>query len=173
MPVPLIFQTIEQSGLSTWIRETDSLFGFYFILALHTVGLALLVGANTFVDLRILGFGSALPLKPLKRYFSIMWWGFAINAVSGVFLIIAYPTKAFTNPMFYIKLSCIAAAVIIMQKTKTRVFGDTSLSDSAMAAKGTVLAVCSLALWVAALTTGRLLAYTYTYLFYGHLAPGG
>jgi uncharacterized protein DUF6644 len=173
MPVPLIFQTIEQTGLSTWIRETDSLFGFYFILALHTVGLALLVGANTFVDLRILGFGSDLPLKPLKRYFSIMWWGFAINAISGVFLIIAYPTKAFTNPMFYIKLSCIAAAVVIMQMTKTRVFGDTSLSDKAMAAKGTTLAVCSLALWVASLTTGRLLAYTYTYLFYGHLAPGG
>jgi hypothetical protein len=173
LPVPEIFNTIEHTGLSTWIRETDSLFGFYFILAFHTVGLAMLVGPNTLVDLRILGFGSDLPLKPLRRYFPIMWWGFWINAISGVFLLIAYPTKAFTNPMFYVKLSCIALAVTVMQKTKTRVFGDLSLSDAAMAAKGTTLAMVSLALWVGALTTGRLLAYTYTYLFYGHLAPGG
>lgn len=173
MAVPVLFDAIERSGLSSWIRETDSLFGFYFILAFHTVGLAMLVGANTVVDLRILGFGSNLPLKPLRRYFSVMWLGFWINAISGVFLLIAYPTKAFTNPMFYLKLSCIAIAVVVMQKTKTRVFADLSLSDAAMAAKGTALAKWSLAMWILALTTGRLLAYTYTYLFYGRLAPGG
>ena len=161
------------SHLSTWIRETDSLFGFYFILAVHTVGLALLVGANTLVDLRILGVGRALPLKPLKRFFSIMWLGFWINAISGVFLLIAYPTKAFTNPMFYVKLSCIALGVIVMQKMKKRVFEDSSLSETAMLAKGRMLAVYSLVMWTAAIGTGRLLAYTYTYLFYGHYAPGG
>ena len=173
MVVPQIFDTIERSGLSTWIRETDSLFGFYFILAFHTVGLALLAGGNMLVDLRILGFASNLPLKPFKRYFSIMWLGFWINAISGVFLLIAYPTKSFTNPMFYMKLGCIAVAMIVLQKTKTRVFGDLSLSDSLMAARGTSLAKWSLVLWIGAMTTGRMLAYTYSYLFYGHLAPGG
>jgi hypothetical protein len=171
--VPQIFDVIEHSGISTWIRETDSLFGFYFILAFHTVGLAMLVGANTLVDLRILGFGSALPLRPFKKYFPIMWWGFWINCISGIFLLIAYPTKAFTNPMFYLKLLCIAAGVVVMQRIRTRVFTDSGLADREMATRGATLAKWSVAIWVFAIVSGRLLAYTYTYLFYGRLAPGG
>ena len=33
-----------------------------------------------------------------------MWAGFWINALSGILLLIAYPTKALTNPLFYAKL---------------------------------------------------------------------
>jgi len=44
LALPEIFNTIEQSAISVWIRDTDSLFGFYFILLFHTIGLALLVG---------------------------------------------------------------------------------------------------------------------------------
>ena len=54
MAVPEFFGAIERSGLSTWIRESPSLFAFYFILLLHTVGLSLVVGANVVVDLRTL-----------------------------------------------------------------------------------------------------------------------
>jgi hypothetical protein len=167
--VPEFFQAIEQSGLSTWLRESDSVFAFYFILLCHTLGLAMLVGANAVVDLRLLGVPSDLPLRPLKKLFAIMWLGFAINAISGVFLVIAFPTKAFTNPDFYIKLTFIALAVITMQRIKGRVFGDSSLSDAAMVIKGKTLAKLSLALWIGAITAGRLLAYTYTYRLYGEL----
>ena len=52
---------------------------------------------------------SDLPLKSFKPFFSVMWLGFGINAISGVFLLIAYPTKAFTNPVFYLKLLLIAS----------------------------------------------------------------
>ena len=169
MIVPEFFQTIEQSGLSTWLRESDSVFAFYFILLCHTLGLALLVGANTVVDLRLLGVASDLPLKPLRKLFFIMWLGFGINAVSGVFLVIAFPTKAFTNPDFYIKLTFIALAVITMQRTKRHVFGDASLSEAAMMVRGRAMAKLSLGLWIGAITAGRLLAYTYTYRLYGEL----
>ena len=167
MAVPEFLNTIEQSGLSTWIRESDSLFAYYFILLCHTLGLALLVGANTVVDLRLLGVASDLPLKPLERLFSIMWWGFGINATSGVFLLIAYPTKAFTNPIFYIKLSLIALAVITMQRIKNRVFVNVSLSEATRVARGKMMAKLSLGLWIGAITAGRLLAYTYTYRLFG------
>ena len=167
MAVPELFNTIEQSGLSSWIRHTDSVFGFYFILLFHTLGLALVVGANTVVDLRILGVVSDLPLKPLKQLFGIMWTGFGINATTGILLLIAYPTKALTNPVFYVKLLVIALAVITMQRIKTRVFDDASLSEAAMIAKGKTMAKWSLVLWIGAITAGRLLAYTFTYLIYG------
>jgi len=38
------------------------------------------------------------------------------------------------------------------------------LSEAAMMANGRVFAICSLIFWVAAVTAGRLLAYTYTVL---------
>jgi hypothetical protein len=167
LSVPPIFNTIEQSSLSTWIRESDSLFGFYFILLLHTIGLSMLVGANTIVDLRILGVAYDVPLRSLKSLFTLMWMGFVLNATTGIFLLIGYPTKALTNPMFYIKLIVIASGLITAKRIKNRVFDDASLTEEKMVAKGKTMAKWSLVLWIGAITAGRLLAYTYTHISYG------
>ena len=100
LALPLFLRSIEESTFSTWMRESESPFVFYFVLLFHTFGLALLVGANALVDLRLLGFSPSIPLAPLKRFFRIMWIGFGINATTGVLLLISYPTKALTNPVF-------------------------------------------------------------------------
>ena len=47
---------------------------------------------------------------------------------------------------------------------ESRVFADSSLNEAGMMAKGRTFAVWSLMFWVAAVTAGRLLAYTYTVL---------
>lgn len=164
MALPLFLRTIEGTSFSTWMRESESPFGFYFILFVHTVGLALLVGANAVIDLRLLGVAREIPLSPLKRFFGVMWLGFWINVTSGILLLFAYPTKSLTNPDFYIKLTCIGFAVWIMYRMKRRVFDDPVLDDTAMMEKGATLAKWSLCLWVGAITAGRLLAYTYRYV---------
>lgn len=164
LALPLFLQTIEQTGLSTWMRETESPFGFYFVLLFHTFGLALLVGANAVVDLRLLGIGREIPIAPLKRLFTVMWTGFWINAASGTLLVIAYPTKSLTNPDFYVKLTFIGFAVWTMHRLKTQVFDGSNLSEPGMMASGAALAKWSLLLWVGAITAGRLLAYTYRHL---------
>ncbi len=164
MAPPLFLQAIEDTGFSTWLRESESPFAFYFILLFHTFGLAILVGANLIVDLRVLGVARAMPLAPLKRLFPIMWMGFAMNAVTGILLVIAYPTKSLTNLDFYVKLTVIGMALWVMQRLYSRVFEDPSLSEAEMTARGTTLAKWSLFLWFGAITAGRLLAYTYKYL---------
>ena len=111
LALPLFLQTIEETGLSTWLRESESPFAFYFILLFHTFGLALLVGANVVVDLRLLGIARGIPLAPLQRLFRIMWIGFSINAVTGILLVVAYPTKSLTNWDFYLKLGVIGLAI--------------------------------------------------------------
>jgi hypothetical protein len=169
LAVPEIFNTIEQTALSTWLRESTSVFGFYFILLFHTIGMSLVVGASAVVDLRILGIASALPLKPLKRLFAIMWVGLAINVTTGLFLLTAYPTKALTNPDFYIKLSFIGLAVFTMRKMSIKVFDDASLDEMAMIAKGRAMAAWSLVFWIGAVSAGRLLSETSKYVLYGHL----
>jgi hypothetical protein len=169
LTVPLIFNTIEQTALSSWLRESTSVFGFYFILLFHTIGMSLVVGASAVVDLRILGIASALPLKPLKRLFTIMWVGLALNVTTGLFLLTAYPTKALTNPDFYIKLSFIGLAVFTMRKMSIQVFDDSSLDEMAMIARGKTMAALSLVFWVGAVSAGRLLSETSKYVLYGHL----
>jgi hypothetical protein len=169
LAVPEIFNTIEQTALSTWLRESTSVFGFYFILLFHTIGMSLVVGASAVVDLRILGIASALPLKPLKRLFAIMWVGLAINVTTGLFLLTAYPTKALTNPDFYIKLSFIGLAVFTMRRMSIKVFDDASLDEIAMIAKGRAMAAWSLVFWIGAVSAGRLLSETSKYVLYGHL----
>jgi hypothetical protein len=159
-----IFKAIEETGLSIWIRESSSVFSFWFILSLHAIGMGLLVGASVLIGLRILGFAPDLPLAPLKRFYRFIWVGFWIQVVSGILLLIGYPTKSLTNPLFYVKLTLIGFAIASMQMLRNRVFADSSLSEAAMMAKGRVAAICSLIFWVGVVTAGRLLAYTYTVL---------
>src|ERR1700676_1885146 len=153
----MFLQAIEDTGFSTWLRESESPFAFYFILLFHTFGLALLVGANAVVDLRLLGVARSIPLAPLKRLFRIMWIGFATNGLTGILLGFAYPTKTLRNWGFYAKLTVIGFAVWVMQKQKKQVFDDASLNESDMMARGASLAKWSLVLWFSAITAGRLL----------------
>jgi len=166
LALPLFLRSIEESGFSTWLRESESPLGFYFVLLFHTFGLALLVGANALVDLRLLGFSASIPLAPLKRFFPIMWTGFGINAATGVLLLISYPTKALTNPVFYTKLIMIGFAIWILTKLQKQVFADITATEAAMMARGATLAKWSLALWIGAISAGRLLAYTFKYILY-------
>ena len=158
------FVWLEATFLSTWIRESTSVWAFPAILSLHTIGMGFAAGVNAAVDLRILGFAPSVPLLELRRFLPIMWAGFWINAVSGVLLLIAYPTKAFTNPVFYVKLSFIALALVGVRVMERSVFGDASLDWRPATRKCRWLAIASLVCWTGAITAGRLLAYTYSHL---------
>jgi hypothetical protein len=156
------FVWIEATSFSAWLRESPSLWVFPFILILHTVGLAFFVGANVAWDVRVLGFSLGIPLDALRRYFLVMWAGFWINAVSGVLLLIAYPTKALTNPLFYVKLTLIGFGIVLALRIRREVEGVRSESDAPRVAR--TLAAASLVCWVAVIFAGRLLAYTCTRL---------
>ena len=47
---------LEQSGFSTWIRESPSVWAYPTVLFMHTLGLGFLVGGSMVLDLRALGF---------------------------------------------------------------------------------------------------------------------
>jgi hypothetical protein len=159
--VAFYLYTIEHSALSTWLRESPSLLVFPTILIFHTLGMAFLAGTNVAIDLRILGVASEMRIAPLARFFPLMWSGFWANAVSGVALLIAYPTKALTNPVFYLKLSFIALGVITTVVIKQRVFQDPGVDHRAVPRNWKVLAATSLLLWTGAIVAGRLLPHTY------------
>jgi uncharacterized oligopeptide transporter (OPT) family protein len=157
------FTWLESTALSRWLVESTSVFAFPLVLALHTIGLALLVGLNAALDFRVLGVAPHIPVTAFGRFLPVMWAGFWLNAVSGVLLLVAYPTKALTNPVFYLKLGLIGVATAILLAVKRRLL----LSERTPASRpGRVklLALVSLVCWAGAITAGRLLAYTYNRL---------
>jgi hypothetical protein len=151
------FAAIEATPLSVWIRETPSILGFQAILTLHTLGMAFLAGIAALIDLRILGAARAVPLAPLRRFLPIAWTALALSTVSGVLLLIGYPTKALTNPLFYLKLALVSLGLFTLVRIRRTV-----LVDNPAPAKA--LAIFSLAAWAGVIAGGRFLAYTYTHL---------
>ena len=156
---------IEQSGLSVWVREASTLWAFPFVLFLHTLGLGIVAGLSVALHLWILTFAGRHPPVPLQSLYPFIWTGFAINLVSGVLLLIAYPTKALTDPVFYIKLGLIVAALAHLQWVRRNVLVG-AMPGRPLNASVPVraLSAVSIALWAGAVLTGRLLAYTYNYM---------
>jgi hypothetical protein len=157
-----LFATIERSALSTWIRESLSIFAFPGILTLHTLGLACLAGPLAAIDLRLLGVARRLPIAPLQRFFQVAWCGFWVSAATGVALVIAYPAKALTNPLFFVKLLCVELA--LWASRRVEIIVRAAAPTTTEIASGRLPAAASLLLWTAAIVSGRLLAYTYTRL---------
>jgi hypothetical protein len=155
---------LEATWISTWVRESITVFGFPMILAYHTIGMGFVAGLSSAVDLRILGVARNVPLFELKRFLPVAWIGFWLNAASGVLLLIGYPTKALTNPVFYIKLVCVALAVVILRAITKSLFQDPMLDFGKIPKRDRWLARGSLFCWAGAIFAGRLLAYTYTRL---------
>jgi len=162
-----IFAWIESSALSEWIRGSECICAFPAIVTLHNIGLVFLAGGGIVIDLRLIGFARDMPLKPMGRFLPVLWLAFAVNATTGVLLLIAYPTKALTNPLFYIKLSVLALAVALVYRIASTVLRAPEIDRGPLAANAKVLAAVSLATWIALIAAGRFLAYTHKWELLG------
>ena len=149
---------LETTFLGTWVRESPSLWAYPTVLFCHSVGLAALVGINTAVDLRVLGFARHIPLKPLARMFPVMWMGFGVNLVSGILLFLASASTLSITPVFYVKMLFVTAAVVTLWLMDKRVFS-AGVDEDTLPIQGKVLAVASLSFWTLAIVAGRLVAY--------------
>ena len=157
---------IENSALSEGIRGSDSLFAFPGIITVHAVGLGFLAGGSAAIDLRILGFAPGVSLRAMGRFLPLLWLAFAANAMSGTLLLIAYPTKALTNPLFYVKLCLVALAMGLVYRIGSTLLRNPG-GDQPVTAPPRILALASLAVWAALILAGRLLAYTHTWELLG------
>jgi hypothetical protein len=93
----------------------------------------------------------------------VIWIAFAFAVVSGLLLVLTYPLKNLTNPLFYFKLACVAAGLWLLVWLDRRVL--LAPAGSRASTVGVRLfALTSIGVWAAAITSGRFLAYTCTRL---------
>jgi hypothetical protein len=158
---------IETSSLSEWVRGSDCVCAFPTIVTLHNIGMAFLAGGSVAIDLRIIGYAPGMPLEAMGRFVPFLWLAFATNAVTGILLLLAYPTKALTNPLFYFKVCLIALAVWLVYRIANGVLRAPEADQKVLAAKAKVLAIASLAVWASLVASGRYLAYTHKWEMLG------
>ena len=146
---------IEQTLFSTWVREEP--FVFPFVLAIHSLGMGLSAGIGIAMSLRLLGVAPGISLTALLPLKALVWIGLIANTLSGFVLLIAYPAKALTNPVFYIKLILLGVALWIMVQQM-------GMIAAASARNAKSLAIAAIVCWIGVIFAGRFLAYTHTVL---------
>jgi hypothetical protein len=150
--------TLDNLGLSTWVRESPSKLAYPTILWLHVMGMGVVVGISAMISLRLLGISPKTPVQPLERLYPLVWFGFWVNAATGTALLLASASKRLVDPTFYVKMIFIFAGVALLQLTRNRVFRKLG-PDGALPESAKILAWAALICWFGAITAGRLLAY--------------
>jgi hypothetical protein len=153
------FDFLEQLSLSEWVRESGTIWAFPTILFLHTFGMAIVAGGSAMIDLMVLGFWPAVPIKPFGRMFPLLWIAFGLNAVTGTLLLLADATAKLTTLDFYIKMVLVFAGLFVLIQMRRQIFQNPKLDEVPLSGSAKTLAWASLVCWFGAITAGRLLAY--------------
>lgn len=151
------FEQLQNSAFTDWFLGSESIWMYPTVLTLHTMGLAVLVGASVILHLRVLGVGAAVPLARLRLLYSLIWPAFFLNLASGLVLFVTQAADRVAQPLFYMKLSSIALALWMGQTARRRVFDRPDAE--VMPRSSARMAVGALMLWCVAILTGRLMAY--------------
>lgn len=154
-----LLAALQDSTFSTWLRESTSVWAYPTVLTLHTVGLAVLVGVNTAFDLRLLGLGRGVPLDAIEKWFPAMWVGFWINAITGAMLFAIDPITKGMTVLFASKLALVAVGVILIVVMRRAVYRPHIAPTPQVSFSAKSCAVLSLFVWIAAMATGRFMAY--------------
>ena len=154
---------IQNSQLGKHLADWLSQSAFPPIITGHSVGMALLVGLQGIINLRVLGLGRGLPIPALRRFMKYVWIGFWINLCTGVMLFLISPDKFFNNTLFRFKLGFIVAGLLLgalLNATLLGIGDEFGKPNAAAPTRAKALAVLSLACWVSAIVAGRYLAYS-------------
>ena len=152
------FRGLQDSAFTDWFLGSPSIWAYPTVLTLHTVGMAILVGASFVVNLRILQIGSAIPPHRLRPLYRFVWIGFAVNLLSGVVLFVTQAADRVADPVFGVKMASIALALGFGLWVKRRAI-DPPDAPHMTDARSRALAAAALGLWTVAIVAGRLMAY--------------
>lgn len=151
---------IEKSELALTMRE--SLWMYPIVEIVHIVGFVILVGTVLSFDVRLLGLSRKIEIKTLARHL-LPWSVGSIGLVvpAGLLMFSAHATEFARNPAFLLKLTLIALAAINAAAFHFGPYRSVEFWNRNIATpiQAKVFASVSLALWLAIIVCGRLLAY--------------
>jgi hypothetical protein len=153
------FFWVEGLGLSTFVRESNSIWGFPMFLFMHTLGLSIVAGGSAVISFALLGiWPRGARVSPLDRLYPLIWIAFLINLFTGVGLLMADMQVRAYNPDFWIKIALVIAGVVVLIRIRRQVLRNPQV-DTVRPPATRMLAWASLFCWFGAIVAGRLIAY--------------
>lgn len=129
--------------------------------AVHIMGIGALFGSILALDLRLLGAFRAVPARPLARALPrVAASGLVVAIIAGFALFSVDPFEYAKNDAFLIKLALVttgAGHAIFVHRTPA--WRKLTRGDAAVPSALRAHAALSIAIWMAAILAGRLIAY--------------
>ena len=162
-PIRDVCQWIGESAIGRGILE--SVWIFPIIEGLHLLGIALSVGVLCWLDFRLIGlaFRDQPVSKVWKQVVPMAGVGFALMFITGGLLFWAEAITAYDSVHFWIKLGLILLAGLnagyfeLVTRRTIQVWD----CDPIPPLKVRIAGLASLVLWIAVITTGRTMAYSF------------
>lgn len=146
-----VLEALGTSALAQGLRF--SRWSYAAVNTTHVLGIALLVGAIVPFDLRLLGLWRSVEVAPLARIlFPVAGAGLVLAVSAGALLFIVRPNEYAALDLFALKLSLIALGGL-QALAFARGIGEASLL------RQRIVGATSLAIWLAVLVSGRMLAF--------------
>lgn len=129
-----------------------------FLMDLHFIGLALIIGTIGALDLRILGFAKQMPIACLHKFVPWALLGLGINVTTGMMVLIGMPVYYAFDAALWFKILALMllglnAAAFYLTNAFTGIEHVKAGQDAAMSAK--LIAATSLCLWFTVIMLGR------------------
>jgi hypothetical protein len=142
------------------------------IQSLHITGIGIAVGSALMMTLRLLGWvGTDQTLLESQRRFG-PWLTAALYLLlaSGALLIIAEPIRELITFSFWLKMTCVAAMVVMFAAFQASVRKHGQHWEQTLSKRRAirVAAMLTFVLWGCIIILGRLIAYDH---IWGHLSP--
>jgi hypothetical protein len=151
-------EQLEASDFSHWVSV--SMAGFPTLIALHSVGMAVMVGLSLMVTLRLHRVITGFRLELIPRLLQVAAWGFLLNLVTGLGIFITRGPEYLASAMFLCKMLLVAVGAALTFWLGRQLGLRPSMTEQP-AIRGVAKRVSLLATvaWFGAVIAGRLIAY--------------
>jgi hypothetical protein len=154
---PLFF-AFQESALGEVMRS--SLVLYPIVAILHIMGFAVLVGSIVSLDLRLLGLGRGIPIRPMARLvLPLARTAFAVALTTGFLLFSADAAHVVGNPAFQAKMLLLLTALVTVVAAHAGPWRKLASWGDEVPGGAKVTATLSLGLWLSVVLCGRLIAY--------------
>ena len=154
-------------AIQTWLGGTalapvvrDSVWAKALLESSHILADALILFSGGMISARFLA--RAPVAETVRRFAPWLWSAFAVAAITGVILLTGAGRRGLDNPMFQIKLSLLAGAVLMTAAIQLSLSRSPTFLEAAPGRRmaGALVGPLCFLLWLATVFAGRLLAYS-------------
>ncbi len=153
-----IINLLENNAIAEVVRS--SLWAYPLLESVHLIGLAFVVGAVAMLDLRLVGFSKALPVRGLAGH--VLPWvrlAFILVAISGFLLYMSDAEYYTFKPVFWVKIGLIVIAGLNAFLFHRGIYNQVDSWGGSPPARARFTGIISLLVWMGVIVAGRLLAY--------------